>query len=389
MLSLFCVLLLILFSTFVHSACPHCFGNAASDGCDGTGTKCPWNAAMTANLATVAAAAGGVLVCTHLSAKFQRLFPPKMMDIISSLVVRLGNKGKAFTYATTSTYKQIMQAIQIGSTTTQDAIRFFHELIDSLDPGDEKAEFLMKKYLNNIAQLKLLDTKVTQYSSLEGAVLFVCYKLSTVVCGIFKSNTVSLEFCAEAVEDDSASYKSFTAALVRPKDEHQAYSLIHLTVLTLDSFGLCPLRVFAPFLEEVFYEPVRMHVLPWPVAFESVIIYIKMVEASPTMYTLGDVVHKAGGLDSIRAQALVLAKTHYPSFFRTPGGNPGIVKDIEDKDPGNKKGIYNNGEPVTRCDMSAKKGCGSWNNDAPHYTKNIKNGACIFRQRGTKRNGSR
>ena len=62
-----------------------------------------------------------------------------------------------------------------------------------------------------------------------------------------------------------------------------------------------------------------MHVLPWPVAFESVIIYIKMVEASPTMYTLGDVVHKAGGLDSIRAQALVLAKTHYPSFFRTPG----------------------------------------------------------------------
>ena len=92
---------------------------------------------MTANLATVAAAAGGVLVCTHLSAKFQRLFPPKMMDIISSLVVRLGNKGKAFTYATTSTYKQIMQAIQIGSTTTQDAIRFFHELIDSLDPSDK------------------------------------------------------------------------------------------------------------------------------------------------------------------------------------------------------------------------------------------------------------
>ena len=55
-----------------------------------------------------------------------------------------------------------------------------------------------------------------------------------------------------------------------------------------------------------------------------------MIEASPCEYTLGDVVHKAGGLDSIRAQAVPIAEANFPvsvlsseaTFFCRFGGNP-------------------------------------------------------------------
>ena len=56
---------------------------------------------------------------------------------------------------------------------------------------------------------------------------------------------------------------------------HQMYSLVHLWQLALDSFGLCPIRVLAPFLEEVLFDPIRSETLSWPVAFESVILYVK------------------------------------------------------------------------------------------------------------------
>ena len=55
-----------------------------------------------------------------------------------------------------------------------------------------------------------------------------------------------------------------------------------------------------------------------------------MIEASPGEYTLGDVVHKAGCLDSIRAQAVPIAEANFPAsvlsseatFFCRFGGKP-------------------------------------------------------------------
>ena len=329
---------------------------------------------MAANVAAVVAATGGVLAASHLPAKFQRLFSPKIMEIIASLVIRLSNKGKAFVFDVSSTFKQISSAIVIGATTVDESVKHFHDMIDTIDPSDKNADFLMKKFLNNIEQCKLLNTKVTNYSSLEGAKLFILFKLSTVLCGSVKgSPTAALDFCAPVETDgDTTSHKSYSASLVRPTTVHQMYSLVHLWQLALDSFGLCPIRVLAPFLEEVLFDPIRSETLSWPVAFESVILYVKRVEASPLLFSLADVVHKAGGLDSIREEAKAIARAHYSAdFFRSPGGSPGIVVD--------GKGIYKNGDAVSKCDMSAKKVCASWNNDAPHFTKNIRNGACIFR----------
>ena len=78
--------------------------------------------------AAVVAATGGVLAASHLPAKFQRLFSPKIMEIIASLVIRLSNKGKAFVFDVSSTFKQISSAIVIGATTVDESVKHFHDM---------------------------------------------------------------------------------------------------------------------------------------------------------------------------------------------------------------------------------------------------------------------
>ena len=59
------------------------------------------------------------------------------------------------------------------------------------------------------------------------------------------------------------------------------------------------------------------------VAFECLILYLRLIENGTGRYHITNVIHMAGGIDSLRAQALISAKEHFPAaFFRTLGGNP-------------------------------------------------------------------
>ena len=72
-----------------------------------------------------------------------------------------------------------------------------------------------------------------------------------------------------------------------------------------------------PFLEDIVYEPIRSGAISWPVAFECLIIYLRMVEDGSGKFKITSVLHEAGGMDSIRAQATVSAHENFaPEIFR-------------------------------------------------------------------------
>ena len=61
-------------------------------------------------------------------------------------------------------------------------------------------------------------------------------------------------------------------------------------------FGYLPFNPQSTFLDLVVYEPVRTGSIAWEVAFECLIIYLRMVEEHPTMYSVGTVVAKVDSL---------------------------------------------------------------------------------------------
>ena len=125
--------------------------------------------------------------------------------------------------------------------------------------------------------------------------------------------------------------------------------------------------------------------MSWPVAFECLILYLRLIESGSGKYNIGNVVHDCGGIDHIRKQALMVAKDHYSvAFFRTFGGNPTYDKVPEDgnKDDGTK-GSKKGGEvfkgTLIGGTNTSKICCAAWNLGNPHLAKNVDaNGRCKF-----------
>ena len=98
-----------------------------------------------------------------------------------------------------------------------------------------------------------------------------------------------------------------------------------------------------------------------------------MVECEPSVWLLGNVVTKSGGMDAKREQAKIQAKAHYPaSFFRSPGGNPGVSG--RDRDLGDE--VFRG--KVSSFNESSAKACHAWNYGKPHLAKHVENGKCKF-----------
>ena len=154
------------------------------------------------------------------------------------------------------------------------------------------------------------------------------------------------------------------------------YSLLNGFALTCHAVGLASILAMGPFLEDVVYEPVRSQTVDWMVAFECLILYLRLIQNGTGRYNITNVIHMAGGIDSLRAQALISAKEHFPAaFFRTLGGNP---KPFDGISPGGKVVEIYSGK-VKGSRPNANRGCASWNLGKPHLEKYVdSNGLCSF-----------
>jgi len=368
------LLLLILVSLFplVDAVCDFCFGEEPS--CPGTGRDaCPWNKTLTANAAALAAGTS-LVVAGVLSSKLCRVFPKVVLDSIAALFSR-PPPGTSFD-CTNKSVQQIVTAIKLRHLSKQDAITHFAILgAGAADTAD------IKKYEFGIKAIEAVNLGATTSSIVEGAIIYVLYKLSQVVSSTKKGQT-SFEFSADADEGSSSSSsghsttKSFSASLVRPSSEAAMFSLLNLFVGVCHALSLVNVLSMTEFLEDVVYEPVRLGVLQWPVAFECLVIYLRMLEAHSSSYKLKTIVHQAGGIDSIRAQALKEAQDRYSAaFFRTHGGNP---LDTHVKGGGDKESHLYTGS-LKGHNSNANKCCISWNTGTPHLAKNVDaKGCCKF-----------
>ena len=375
MLSLRSSLLLLLSCLpVVLSVCATCAGNA----CDGSGT-CPWTGTVAANVTALASGAA-ISLAALLPAKILRLFPRSVLESISALSVRTLDVFDPTGKSTT----EILAAVKQGRLTRDDAISHMAERGAAVDLTQDTAPHELRQIEFAVKAIEATKkTLSSTSSSAEGALLYVMFKLSTAFCG--KSATA---VCLDCDASDGApgastsSNKSFSAQLVRPTTEVSMFSLLNMFVAVSHSTGLANVLALTTFLEDVVYEPLRAGVIVWPVAFECMIIYLRMLEAQDgASYSLSTIYHRAGGIDSVRAEATRAAHLLYPAaFFRTHGGIPSQSRgnDKPDSDPNSGNAVY---PGAVRADTSTSKmGCVAWNRGTDHLAKHVNpGGSCKFR----------
>lgn len=357
--------LLFLFSLIspIHSVCSICYGSGV--GCPGDSARCPWVTDVATNVASIGAAAGGAIVIAKLlPSKICRLFPKNVLQTIASLAVKLSNSGTPFD-PSGKTESDIVSAVRAGRFSKTDGII---ELNTRISAATELLD--VEKIRSFISILDLIsENSLKDTSSMEGGFLYVLYTESVAFCS-GKDGSAYFDFCMEADDDSKgSSKKSYAATLIRPHTEHAMYSLLNAFSMTCHALGLANILAMGPFLERVVYEQVRSSSVPWFVAFEVMIIYLRHVEDGSGKYNLVNVVHDLGGLDDVRAQGFAAARQFYPAtFFRTHGGNPKVDLVLS---PSGGKGDDDYEGDVKGSLSSAKQGCAAWNLSRKHKKKHI------------------
>ena len=363
------VLLLLISLPFATSVCRSCFGEAA--GCTDSGVEhCPWNTGVAANAAALAAGTA-LTVASLLPSKILRLFHKSVLETISALELRTTTSfdcsGKSF--------PEILEAVRLGRASKDDAIGEISAKAAAFSGADLLTKLEVTKM--QIAAIDRLNPKMRNMAGfVEGAMLYVLYKLSSAYCSV-RTSSASFDVCLECepASSSSSNPRTFSSSLVRPANEGAMYSLLNAFVATCHSLALASVHSTTSFLEDVVYEPVRVGVLHWTVAFECMVLYLRKLESfgSRGVYTLGTIFARSGGIDSIRAEAAAIAKESYPAaFFRSHGGNPSELK------PSGNGEIY---KGSVKGNSSAKASCcHAWNNGAEHLAKHVgPDGVCKFR----------
>ena len=374
----FCVLWLFLtyFACPITAVCTFCFGDG--QGCKGDSSTCPWNVGAAANVAAVGA--GGAALIT-----LEQLLPPRYLRLFTRTVLQtLGvisskPKGGASFSFDGKTVTAVYDAVVGGLATKDEAVRHINEQLTHEESKSSPSATRVKQLERGLTMVQKANVKVSTGDITDGVFLFVLAKLSGNTCG----DAGSFDLCVEISEGEESSNagfsgsRRFSASMKRPRTPEQMYALLHQFQMVAIATGLTNLMSIGPFLEDVVYEPVRLRVLDWPVAFELMIVYLRMVENDPTQWRLSNVVASSGGMDAKRAEAASIAHGLYPpSLFRRPRGEP---RDVSDNN-GAKDGKFYKGE-VKGDQSSCNKGCTAWNLGNKHLAKHVdaNTGICRFR----------
>ena len=371
--------LFLLFLPTVSGVCTSCFGDEPT--CAGDASTCPWRTVVASNVAAVAGATGALIALEKvLPNKFVRLFSRSVLHTLSTIAAK-PKAGTTFDFDG-KTGNQIFSAVKGNYITQDEAITelMYKISVEERKTDSQRDDLKVKDWERAITVIQKSDLKFAHTDVSEGVYLFVLAKLSTVICGdVAGSFDLCVEIADEAPSTSSGGSKRFGASLKRPKSFAQMCSLIHQFQMVCVAAGLCSIMAIAPFLDEVIFEPTRLSSLEWPVAFELMIGYLRMIENEPSRWRISNVVHASGGMDAKRAEATAMAKGLYPKMcFRTHGGIPGNVDDDnkEDKRSKNKEAFKGT---VIGFNENSKKGCAAWNNGTPHLAKHVDpTGRCLF-----------
>jgi hypothetical protein len=261
------------------AVCNSCFGKEPSCN-DGGYDKCPWQLAVIGN-ATALAAAGATLlsVAMTLPPRILRIFTPSALYALMTLH-RRPKEGQPFDLENAD-MRSMVGAVTTDRCSRNEAVVEVASRLQKLDPTAGNYLVLAKGLTAMLDVLKSLTDHnggVSIKAAGEGALSYILAKLSVVTCGTashsFDLNVHNYERTLEASSSTSAN--KFTASLVRPKSMAQAVALLNHFSLVAVSTGVASFLILSPFLDEIFYEPVRAGELMWPTAFECLISYLSL-----------------------------------------------------------------------------------------------------------------
>ena len=366
--------------------CLNCYDDPSNGAAHDT-DNCPWITVVATNVGALAAASAVTLTVTHvLPTRLIRLFPKAVLGTLKAIASRPGDGG-TFALSDTSKLMDVVKAIQSGSLTKEDAELHYATLISDIDATAEGAASTLKKLEVALSTVRNVSCRVAPGSSITGKYLYILARLSTVLC---KEENLKFELsldentCQEcATEGPSSSSSSsglartYAASLFRPRSFAQMAALLNHFVLVAHATGVASPVVLLPFLDDVVWEPLRICLFPWPVAFELLLVYLHLVEGD-SRWTLSNVFHGSGGIDAKRAEAESMASGKYPAdAFRAHGGKPEPRTGPGDDDK--KKG----GDAVyvgtVEHNPNATRGCAAFNNGTTHLKKHVgAGGLCNF-----------
>ena len=269
---------------------------------------------MAANALALAASTTVTAITLSLTvpARILRVFNPQALRALVTLHKR-PKEGAPFDLKAAG-LTGMVSAVTSNLCSRDDAVVEVASRIDALDPADLSYLNKAKGLTSILDVLKGLSDTATSHvrAAGEGALSYTLAKLSVVTCGTAtQSFDLNVHDYERTPESSSSGTGRFAASLTRPKSFSQAVALLNHFCLVACATGVASFLALSPFLDDVFYEPVRAGELAWPTAFECIISYLSLLENHPSQYTLASVVARLGGQDSIRSAALTRAQGLY------------------------------------------------------------------------------
>ena len=374
--SVLLLLILVFHMDIVISVCPGCFGKA--EGCTATSADdCVWVKGVTSNIAAIGTATTATLVVANLlPGRVLRLFPRAILQTIASLACK--SSASAPVDIEHLSMAELRTHILSGDITSEEACLECMRRQDLLSESDANYSVKSKVLTTQVSVLATLKPRFHTNGSMEGTLLYILYRLSSVLCG---KDTAAFDVCIEipvAGGSQVEGGKRLTASVTRPQTLEQFMSLLNQYTLVCHTTGAANICAMSPFLDEVVYEPLRLGTLSWPVAFELLLIYLRIVDTKTDGYTVADVYASTGGIDAKRSEARANARKAYPdSIFRNLRGEPRVAENPSGN-PGNQGPELFRGQ-IKGFDKNSKRGCVSWNNGKPHLVAHVgPGGMCKF-----------
>ena len=374
--SVLLLLILVFHMDIVMSACPGCFGKA--DGCTATSAnECVWVKGVTTNVAAIGTATTATLVLTGLlPGRVLRLFPRAVLQTIASLACKAS--ASAPVDISKLSLAEMRNHILSGDITSEEACLECMSRQDELDESDENYAVKSKVLTTQISVLTTLKPRVHTNGNMEGTLLYILCRLSSVLCG---RDSAAFDVCIEipvAGDVMVEGGKRLTASVTRPHTLEQFMSLLNQYRLVCHTTGVANICAMSPFLDDVVYEPLRLGTLSWPVTFELLLIYLRIVDTKTNGCTVADVYASTGGIDAKRDEAQISAHNVFPdSIFRNLRGEPRDAVTTSGNPGGEGHELFEG--QVLDYDASCKKGCVAWNDEKPHLATHVgPNGACKF-----------
>ena len=309
-------LILLFCAQHTHAVCGTCFGSV--NGCAGTTNACPLLTGVAANAAALVVSSAAVLSLVKLlPGRILRVFSRPLLEALVAIAQR-PTGGEPYDFTGKSAF-DIQKAVTTGLVTAAEAGPQLYALLHAL-PEDSTALTIQKiqTAIETVRAAPSSRQEIPHAGEDSGALLYTLGKITEATCQSVKNFTICLP--VEPDKPDGAGKTSGRAVSVRrPTTSEQCMSALNQWVMVCHATGLANVLVLTPFLDEVFYEPLRNgEVSDHRVAFELVILYLQMIVTSDGVYTLADVYVKSGGVDVARRRA----EAAVVEIFRAHGGIP-------------------------------------------------------------------